>query len=549
MSTDDKDQPEAEQPKKKGFWSWLGFGGGKDDTPAEADSTPSEPLEEPTPAEAQPDPAAVAPDDERPRDPNAPFSSLMFPEPEAKTPAPEDETPPETDSADPAAETVTDAPESEAPHTDAPAQDAIETEHHENIVSVETALVADTPALDPQPEPVDESSAEAQAPPADHPEPETPAAPDLSALNPAPVDETPDRACDSAVETGIDAEPDTQTEPDAEIDAEPETAADAEAEAEAEDEAPKPGFFARLRAGLSRSTSAISEGITSIFTKAKLDDATLEDLEDLLITSDLGVEVAGEVTRDLSKNRFNKDISPGEVRQELARIVAARMEPVAKDFRLQPGRLPHVVLVVGVNGTGKTTTIGKLAHRFRQDGKTVMLAAGDTFRAAAIEQLKIWGERTDSPVMARDVGADAAGLAFDALKAAREEACDVLMIDTAGRLQNKQGLMEELAKITRVLKKQDPEAPHSVLLVLDATTGQNAISQVEVFKDVAGVTGLVMTKLDGTARGGILVSLAAKFGLPIHAIGVGEGIEDFQPFDPQEFADALTGATQDKDTA
>ncbi len=327
-----------------------------------------------------------------------------------------------------------------------------------------------------------------------------------------------------------------------------ESSGPAEEAPEAEDpqeEPKKKGFFARMKAGLSRSTSALSDGITGIFTKAKLDDETLEELEDLLITADLGVEVSGEVTKELAKTRYNKAISPAEVREALAGIIAKRIEPVAKSFILDPALKPHVVLVVGVNGTGKTTTIGKLAHRFRGEGKSVMMAAGDTFRAAAIDQLKIWGERTKSPVIARDVGADAAGLAFDALQQAREEGHDVLLIDTAGRLQNKQGLMEELAKVTRVLKKQNPDAPHSVLLVLDATTGQNAVSQVEVFKDVAGVTGLVMTKLDGTARGGILVALAAKFGLPIHAIGVGEGIEDFQPFDPEAFAKALTGADTD----
>lgn len=306
----------------------------------------------------------------------------------------------------------------------------------------------------------------------------------------------------------------------------------------------KKGFFARLKAGLSRTSSSISDGITGIFTKAKLDDDTLEELEDLLISSDLGVEVAGQVTADLAKGRYDKAIAPAEVRRELARIIADRLHPVALPLTIEPERRPHVVLVVGVNGTGKTTTIGKLAHRFRAEGKSVVLAAGDTFRAAAIDQLKIWAQRTGSDILTRDIGADAAALSFDALKQAQDQQADVLLIDTAGRLQNKQGLMDELAKVSRVLKKQDPEAPHSVILVLDATTGQNAVSQVEVFKDVAGVTGLIMTKLDGTARGGILVSLAAKFGLPIHAIGVGESIDDFQPFDADEFARALTGADE-----
>ncbi len=307
------------------------------------------------------------------------------------------------------------------------------------------------------------------------------------------------------------------------------------------EETVRKGFFGRLRDGLKRSTSALSDGITGIFTKSKLDDETLEELEDLLIMTDLGVDVSRALTKELAKDRYDKAITPAEVREELARLIAARLEPLATPLIPDLSRKPHVVLVVGVNGTGKTTTIGKLAHHFRAEGASVMLAAGDTFRAAAVEQLTIWGERTGSPVITRALGSDAAGLAFDALKDAREEAMDILLIDTAGRLQNKQGLMEELAKITRVLKKQDPEAPHSVLLVLDATTGQNALSQVEIFREVAGVTGLVMTKLDGTARGGILVALADKYGLPIHAIGVGEGVEDFQPFDAESFALALTG--------
>lgn len=313
-------------------------------------------------------------------------------------------------------------------------------------------------------------------------------------------------------------------------------------EPQTDDQPKKKGFFARLKAGLSRTTNSISDGITGIFTKAKLDGDTLEELEDLLISSDLGVEVAGEVTKELAKGRFDKEIAPHEVRSELARIIADRLRPVAMPLDLDPARRPHVIMMVGVNGTGKTTTIGKLAHRFRAAGKSVTLAAGDTFRAAAIDQLKVWAQRTGADILTRDIGADAAALAFDALKQARDNNSDVLLIDTAGRLQNKQGLMDELAKVSRVLKKQDPDAPHSVVLVLDATTGQNAVSQVEVFKDVAGVTGLVMTKLDGTARGGILVSLAAKFGLPIHAIGVGESVDDFQPFDADDFARALTGA-------
>jgi fused signal recognition particle receptor len=249
--------------------------------------------------------------------------------------------------------------------------------------------------------------------------------------------------------------------------------------------------------------------------------------------------MARRITTALAKGRHEKEISPEEVRTVLAAEVERVLAAVAVPLKIDRGDRPHVILVVGVNGTGKTTTIGKLARRLAGEGKTVMLAAGDTFRAAAIDQLKIWGQRTGADVVARNVGADAAGLAFDALVQAREKKCDVLLIDTAGRLQNKQALMDELEKVIRVLRKIDPDAPHQVLLVLDATTGQNALNQVEVFKDKAGVTGLVMTKLDGTARGGILVAISAKFGLPVHAIGVGEGVEDLSAFDAGEFARAI----------
>jgi fused signal recognition particle receptor len=303
--------------------------------------------------------------------------------------------------------------------------------------------------------------------------------------------------------------------------------------------AKKQGWFQRLKAGLTKTSAKLSEDITGIFTKRKLDADTLQELEDLLIQADLGVETAMRITEALSKGRYNKEIAPAEVRAVLAAEVERVLTPVAKPLLLEGDHRPHVILVVGVNGTGKTTTIGKLAQRFVQEGKKVTLAAGDTFRAAAIDQLEIWGERTGAEVVARGVGADSAGLAFDALKRARENSSDVLLIDTAGRLQNKQALMEELEKVIRVLRKIDPEAPHQVLLVLDATTGQNALNQVEVFKDKAGVTGLVMTKLDGTAKGGILVAISAKFGLPVHAIGVGEGVEDLAAFDAGEFARAV----------
>ncbi len=301
------------------------------------------------------------------------------------------------------------------------------------------------------------------------------------------------------------------------------------------------GWLARLKAGLQRSTSTISGGITNIFTKRKLDSAMLAELEELLIAADLGIGPAAAITEQIRKSRFDKEISPEEVREVLAEEIARLLEPVARPLEITPAR-PHVILVVGVNGTGKTTTIGKLAKQYRDRGLKVMLAAGDTFRAAAIEQLQIWGSRTGATVIARGVGGDAAGLAFDALRQARDEGFDVLLIDTAGRLQNKAHLMAELEKIGRVIRKLDETAPHSTLLVLDATTGQNAIAQVEVFRSVCQVSGLVMTKLDGTARGGILVALASRFALPVHAIGVGETAEDLQPFTAEAFARALTGA-------
>lgn len=306
-------------------------------------------------------------------------------------------------------------------------------------------------------------------------------------------------------------------------------------------EEPKQTWFQRLKKGLSRSSASLTEGITSIFTKRKLDASMLEELEDILIQADLGVDTSMAITERLSDGRYNKEISPEEVREILAEEVEKVLEPVALPLDLDTGKKPHVVLMVGVNGTGKTTTIGKLSRKLRSENKKVMLAAGDTFRAAAVEQLKIWGERTGAEVIARDTGADAAGLAFDAMKEAQEKQVDVLLIDTAGRLQNKAELMDELEKVIRVIKKHDPDAPHTVLLTLDATTGQNALNQVEIFGKVSGVTGLVMTKLDGTARGGILVAIAAKHGLPVHFIGVGEGVEDLEPFSAKDFASAIAG--------
>ncbi len=308
---------------------------------------------------------------------------------------------------------------------------------------------------------------------------------------------------------------------------------------ESEPPAQAKGWLQRLKAGLAKTSTRLTEDITGLFTKRKLGADTLEDLEELLIQADLGVETAMRITSALSKGRYEKGIAPEDVRAVLAAEVERTLAPVAKPLEIDGAHKPHVILVVGVNGTGKTTTIGKLAQRFVQEGKKVTLAAGDTFRAAAIDQLEIWGERTGAEVIAGAVGSDAAGLAYDALNRARENGSDVLLIDTAGRLQNKQALMSELEKVLRVLRKIDSTAPHQVLLVLDATTGQNALNQVEVFKDKAGVTGLVMTKLDGTARGGILVAISAKFGLPVHAIGIGEGVDDLAAFDAGEFARAI----------
>lgn len=313
------------------------------------------------------------------------------------------------------------------------------------------------------------------------------------------------------------------------------------AAAGSENEAPRLRWYQRLRQGLTRTSSRLTDGITGVFTKRKLDDETLEELEDLLIQADLGLDVAASVAAALRKSRYNSDITPEEVRTILAQEVEKVLGPVAKPLEIDTAKKPHVVLVVGVNGTGKTTTIGKYASQFTKQGLKVMLAAGDTFRAAAIEQLKIWGERTGAAVVASEPGADAAGLAFDALRRAKDEGYDVLLIDTAGRLQNKSALMAELEKVIRVIKKIDGTAPHSVVLTLDATTGQNALSQAEIFGKTAGVTGLVMTKLDGTARGGILVAISSKYALPVHAIGVGESAADLQSFQAQDFARAIAG--------
>ncbi|GAB5428910.1 MAG: signal recognition particle-docking protein FtsY [Devosia indica] len=356
------------------------------------------------------------------------------------------------------------------------------------------------------------------------PEPEPPALTEPAEPPPAPAHDLPPGPPETTPDYIEDVEDDLAAAP----------------QAVAEPEQPK-GWFARLASGLKRSSDNLTNSITSVFTKRKLDAAMLDELEDVLIQADLGIDTAMAITETLRRDRFDKDVSGEDVRAVLATEVEQVLGPVAQPLLIDSTKMPFIILMIGVNGSGKTTTIGKLAQKFAAEGKSVMLAAGDTFRAAAIEQLQVWGERTGAPVIAKPAGADASGLAFDAVTQARAEGRDVLIIDTAGRLQNRDELMNELEKIIRVIKKVDPEAPHATLLTLDATTGQNALKQVEIFGQRAGVTGLVMTKLDGTARGGILVAIARKFGLPVHFIGVGEGVGDLEPFEAADFARAIAG--------
>jgi len=310
-------------------------------------------------------------------------------------------------------------------------------------------------------------------------------------------------------------------------------------------------WFEKLKIGLFKSSSKLSQGITDIFTKRKLDKDTLAELEELLITADLGPATSAKLVEAIAKNRFDKEIAPDEVRAALAEEIEKILAPVERPMDVTQSH-PFVILMVGVNGTGKTTTIGKLAAHYKEAGKSVMLAAGDTFRAAAVEQLRAWGERVGVPVVSKDEGADAAALAFEALDHATAEKTDVLFIDTAGRLQNKKNLMEELSKVIRVIRKKNPAAPHAILLVLDATVGQNAHTQVEIFKEMVDITGLIVTKLDGTAKGGVLVSLAERFALPVHAIGIGEGLDDLRPFVARDYAASLMGidhiATREENT-
>ncbi|MBU1305560.1 MAG: signal recognition particle-docking protein FtsY [Alphaproteobacteria bacterium] len=367
------------------------------------------------------------------------------------------------------------------------------------------ALVSDAVLAEPAPEPVEAA-----------PEPEDLPLPGPPETTPAYVEAVEEKAAEAMV---------TQMR---------------EVAVPAAEAAPR-GWFARLASGLKRSSDQLTGSIGAVFTKRKLDNATLQDLEDVLIQADLGIETATTITETLRRDRFDRDVSGEDVRAVLAAEVEKVLGPVARPLEIAAGQKPFIILMIGVNGSGKTTTIGKLAQKYAGEGKSVMLAAGDTFRAAAIEQLQIWGDRTGATVVSRPAGADASGLAFDAVTQAQAEGRDVLIIDTAGRLQNRDELMNELEKIIRVIKKVDPSAPHATLLTLDATTGQNALKQVEIFGKRAGVTGLVMTKLDGTARGGILVAIARQFGLPVHFIGVGEGVGDLEPFTAAEFAQAIAG--------
>ena len=319
--------------------------------------------------------------------------------------------------------------------------------------------------------------------------------------------------------------------------------ADAQEAEDLSDHSDEGGWLSRLTSGLSKSTNKITTGISDVLTKKKLDQEALDSLEDVLIEADLGPKTAAKVIENFSKDRFGKDISEEEIKEALADTIAEILEPVAKPLTIEkPDNGPYVILMAGVNGVGKTTTIGKLAQKFvKNDNLKVMMAAGDTFRAAATEQLAIWAKRVGCTLVAKDIGADAAAVAYEAYTQAKEQNVDVLLIDTAGRLQNKANLMEELAKIVRVLRKNDETIPHSTLLVLDSTTGQNAFSQLETFKEMVNVSGLIVTKLDGSAKGGVLVGLADQFGAPVHAIGVGEGINDMQPFSARDYARSLMG--------
>ena len=505
-----------------------------EEVPAEEQAALEAPVPEPTPEVEAPTPEpAPEPEPE--------------PEPEIEEPAPVIEPEPET--VEPVAEVEEQAPEPEPkpakkkkpapkpkakkapkPKTEKPAAEpkpieevkpeAQTSEREEAAAEIE---ISDDGVFQPTPETAPEGidTDDTPGPLSDKPEPsptaEVEAEAQVSEPAPEPIRDESRGSVTIGDEDKVEAAPEPAPEPE------------------------KKSWLKRLTSGLSRSSKQLTENITSIFTKRKLDEDTLQDLEDVLIQADLGIETAMRITDSLSAGRYGKDVSTDEVRQVMGEEISKVLDPVAIPLELDLSYKPHVILVVGVNGTGKTTTIGKLAAKLRSAGLKVTLGAGDTFRAAAIEQLKIWADRTGSEFVATKLGADAAGLAYGAYETARDNGSDVVIIDTAGRLQNKTELMDELAKIVRVLQKHDPDAPHTVLQTLDATTGQNALSQVEIFRNIAGVNGLVMTKLDGTARGGILVAIAAKFKLPVFFIGVGEQVDDLEPFRADDFAKAIVG--------
>ncbi|WP_027169157.1 signal recognition particle-docking protein FtsY [Mesorhizobium sp. WSM3224] len=518
----------------------------------EALAREQKPAPQPTPEQPKPEPAPTIPPAPEPTIPVEP-EPLPRPEPEEEPqPAPLTPEPPAPEEVPPAEPQPAPEPKPEPAPQEVPAP-----------APVQPDIEPSRPEPRPEPAPVEvptppsevpvETPAPIEVPPAVPPsiEPSSEAGADLAPSaeiiaeisppirQPAPIEPQPVRA-------EIAPEPEAVPAPPKPTPAAAKVTVAKKVEQKAEPvKAPEPeprrSWFQRMREGLARSSRELTGNIAGVFTKRRLDDDTLQDLEDVLIRADLGVETALRVTDSLAASRYGKDVSDAEVRAVMAAEVEKVLTPVARPLELDLSHKPHVILVVGVNGTGKTTTIGKLAAKLTDGGLKVMLAAGDTFRAAAIEQLKIWGERTKSPVIASKLGADAAGLAYDAFEKAREAGSDVLIIDTAGRLQNKTELMAELEKIVRVLGKLDPEAPHTVLQTVDATTGQNALNQVEIFRNVAGVNGLVMTKLDGTARGGILVAIAAKHRLPVYFIGVGEQVDDLEPFSASEFARAIAG--------
>jgi len=494
---------------------------------AEAPPAP-EPTQQPISAPEPPQPVEPQPEPEPRPDIPAPTPEPTIPEPGPDLPQPAEEPslpePAPELPEPPAPSEIPQQPEPPAPSEPTPPRDDIpvsEVPPPEAMVELgpaQTRKIPETPETPERPS-VEETPPTHPAPKPDQSSPEPLRSPDI------PAPEEPEPAKPSAGRVTVSKRVEQK----------------AEAAPPAEAPAPRPSWFQRMRAGLSRSSRELSSNIAGIFTKRRLDEDALQDLEDVLIRADLGIEAAMRITDALASGRYGKDVSDMEVRRVMATEVEKVLAPVALPLELDLSYKPHVILVVGVNGTGKTTTIGKLAAKLTAGGLSVMLAAGDTFRAAAIEQLKIWGERTRSPVIASKLGADAAGLAFDAFQQAKEAGSDVLIIDTAGRLQNKTELMAELEKIVRVLGRLDPEAPHTVLQTVDATTGQNALNQVDVFRNVAGVNGLVLTKLDGTARGGILVAIAAKHKLPVYFIGVGEQVDDLEPFSAKEFAEAIAG--------